>query len=71
MAIKVGTRPYYIEYGPGELAPVAGKYELTNAVGNPTGLEVDVSEGSPFPDAPPGNFWRKMRGVPRYRRAAG
>jgi hypothetical protein len=66
--VKFDARPYYIEYGPGKPAPLAGRYELTNAAGNPTDLQVEMDKGEPFPDAPFGNYWRKMRGVPRYRR---
>ena len=47
---------------PGETAAWAGPYDLLNVTGDPAGPTVEVSEGQPFPAAPPGFTWRLCRG---------
>jgi hypothetical protein len=48
---------YKPEHAPGDLAPVAGTYELLNIFGSPTGIRISVGRSHPFPAAPSGHNW--------------
>ncbi|MDF5709922.1 MAG: hypothetical protein PUP90_20205 [Nostoc sp. S4] len=56
---KLTSSPESSSYSPGERTPVSGQYELIDANGEGTGLEVTSTAGNPFPPtSKPNQFYR-------------